>query len=249
MKNTILKFSVIAVFLILASCASRESGTTIYSGSTDQDGNNSSDTVLQEGELSLEELLSGSDPFVRQRILADMLYEARMAYEDNRLMSPPGNNAFEGFRAILDFEPDNEVALQGMRDIVQRYVELADAAMKIGQYDNAQSYLERGKTLGVNPSVIIDAQGRLERAREIKMRIYTLDAQGLAEQNLDIMVELGEIGQYIRDIEATFLINARSDEEGRWIYKIMREAVGGYRLRGNIGVAIEPSIQVQIPKS
>ena len=81
------------------------------------------------------------------------------------------------------------------------------------------------------------------------MSIFPLDSDGLAEQSLETMVELGEIGQYIRDIEATFLINARTDEEGRWIYKIMREAVGGYRLRGNIGVANEPSIQVLIPKS
>ncbi len=37
------------------------------------------------------------------------------------------------------------------------------------------------------------------------------------------MVKLGEIGQHIRNLEATFLINARTDEEGRWIYKIMRK--------------------------
>jgi len=223
---------------MLVSCASTESETIVYSGSE-----------VEEQAVPAEESLSSNDPFVRQRILADMLYEARVAYEDNRLMSPAGNNAYAGFRAVLDFEPDNDVALQGMRDIVQRYVELADAAIKIGQYENAESYLERGASLGVNSGVVRDAQRQLEQAREIKMSIFPLDSDGLAEQRLETMVKLGEIGQYIRDIEATFLINARTDEEGRWIYKIMREAVGGYRLRGNIGVANEPSIQVLIPKS
>ena len=223
---------------MLVSCASTESETIVYSGSE-----------AEEQAVPAEESLSSNDPFVRQRILADMLYEARVAYEDNRLMSPAGNNAYAGFRAVLDFEPDNDVALQGMRDIVQRYVELAHAAIKIGQYENAESYLERGASLGVNSGVVRDAQRQLEQAREIKMSIFPLDSDGLAEQRLETMVKLGEIGQYIRDIEATFLINARTDEEGRWIYKIMREAVGGYRLRGNIGVANEPSIQVLIPKS
>ena len=236
--RNIVKYSLLPCAFILASCTSTESETIVYSGS---------DT--EEQTVPAEESLYSNDPFVRQRILADMLYEARVAYEDNRLMSPSGNNAYAGFRAVLDFEPDNEVALQGIRDIVQRYVELADAAIQIGQYDNAASYLDRGASLGVNGSVIRDAQSRLERAQENKLSIFPLDPDGLAEQSLETMVELGEIGQYIRDIEATFLINARTDEEGRWIYKIMREAVGGYRLRGNIGVANEPSIQVLIPKS
>jgi hypothetical protein len=236
--HNISKCSLLIGVFTLASCASKDSGTIVYSGSG-----------AEEDAVPAEESLYSNDPFVRQRILADMLYEARVAYEDNRLMSPSGNNAYAGFRAVLDFEPDNEVALQGIRDIVQRYVELADAAIKIGQYENAQSYLDRGASLRVNSSVVSDARRQLEQARETKMSIFTLDAEGLAEQSLEIMVELGEIGQYIRNIEATFLINARTDEEGRWIYKIMREAVGGYRLRGNIGVANEPSIQVVIPKT
>jgi len=238
MIRNIFKYSLLLCIFMLVSCASTESETIVYSGSE-----------VEEQAVPAEESLSSNDPFVRQRILADMLYEARVAYEDNRLMSPAGNNAYAGFRAVLDFEPDNDVALQGMRDIVQRYVELADAAIKIGQYENAESYLERGASLGVNSGVVRDAQRQLEQAREIKMSIFPLDSDGLAEQRLETMVKLGEIGQYIRDIEATFLINARTDEEGRWIYKIMREAVGGYRLRGNIGVANEPSIQVLIPKS
>jgi len=81
------------------------------------------------------------------------------------------------------------------------------------------------------------------------MDVFSLDAESLSQRNLEIMVELGEIGQYIRDREATFLINARTDEEGRWIYQTMRQAVGGYRLRGNIAMDNEPSIQVVVPKS
>ena len=76
-----------------------------------------------------------------------------------------------------------------------------------------------------------------------------MDDEALTERSLQTMVKLGEIGQHIRNLEATFLINARTDEEGRWIYKIMREAVGGYRLRGNIGIAEQPSIQVVVPGS
>ncbi len=233
------------VLIMLASCAGNESATIEYSGSDSEADDTSSDVG---GAGTLEETLSNiSDPFVRQRILADMLYEARLSYEDNRLMSPAGNNAYEGFRAILDFEPDNAVALQGIRDIVVRYTELADAATRLGQYDSAESYLNRAAGIGVNSAVISNARQRLKQARETRMEIFVLDPDALTSRNLEIMVELGDIGQHIQTIEAVFLINARTDEEGRWIYKIMREAVGGARLRGNIGIASEPSIQVVIP--
>ena len=92
-------------------------------------------------------------------------------------------------------------------------------------------------------------QARLAQARDIDMDVFALDAGQLSNRGLEIMVERGEIGQYSRDREAVFLINARTDEEGRWIYQTMRQAVGGYRLRGNIAVDNVPSIQVVIPKS
>ena len=247
MLNKLFKpeFFTLLLLIMLASCAGNDSGIIVYSGS---DGSADATGSDADGPESLEETLGNiSDPFVRQRILADMLYEARLAYEDNRLLSPAGNNAYEGFRAILDFEPDNEVALQGIRDIVVRYTELADAATRLGQYDSAESYLNRAAGIGVNFGVITDARQRLEQARKTRMEIFVLDPDALTSRSLEIMVELGDIGQHIRNIEAVFLINARTDEEGRWIYKTMREAVGGSRLRGNIGIASEPSIQVVIP--
>ncbi len=121
--------------------------------------------------------MSNSDPIVRQRILADMLYEAQLAFEDNRLMTPPGNNAYDGFRMILDIDPENVVAQQGIRDIVLRYVELADAATQLRQYDNAENFLNRAVRIDGNNKAVADARDRLERARNIQMDIFTLTAK------------------------------------------------------------------------
>ena len=236
MNVRILKIFGISLLLLLAACASQDGDTFVYSRSEEE--------VRLEGGV-----MSNSDPIVRQRILADMLYEAQLAFEDNRLMTPPGNNAYDGFQMILDIDPENVVAQQGIRDIVLRYVELADAATQLRQYDNAENFLNRAVRIDGNNKAVADARDRLERARNIQMDIFTLDGEALTERSLQTMVKLGEIGQHIRNLEATFLINARTDEEGRWIYKIMREAVGGYRLRGNIGIAAQPSIQVVVPGS
>jgi len=236
MNVRILKIFGISLLLLLAACASQDGDTFVYSRSEEE--------VRIEGGA-----ISNSDPIVRQRILADMLYEARLAFEDNRLMTPPGNNAYDGFQMILDIDPENVVAQQGIRDIVLRYVELADAATQLRQYDNAENFLNRAARIDGSNKAVADARDRLERAQNIQMDIFALDGEALTERSLQTMVKLGEIGQHIRNLEATFLINARTDEEGRWIYKIMREAVGGYRLRGNIGIVAQPSIQVVVPGS
>lgn len=240
MRNPILPIFLTALVVLLAGCAGTEDKAVVYAPDTPEQS--AGDATAADGSRE-------SDPFVRQRILADMLYEARMAYEDNRLTSPPGNNAYDGFRAVLDFDPDNAIALEGMRDITLRYVQLADAAIQVSQYDNAEDLLNRAARIESSAPEIQAARERLAEARNIQMDVFALDAEALAERDLEIMVELGEIGQYIRDSEATFLINARTDEEGRWIYQTMRDAVGGYRLRGNIALDNQPSIRVVLPKS
>src|SRR5690606_35855449 len=166
------------------------------------------------------------DAFARSMMLADILYEARIAFEDNRLMSPSGDNALDRYHQVLQLDPGNEVALQGIQDIVLRYVDLADVAMRQGQYAEADSLLGRAASLNPERPELLAAWQRLEVARQSEVNRYELDPAGLAEQSLEVMVRLGEIAQHIQRNEATFLINARNDAEGRWIYKVMREAVG-----------------------
>lgn len=238
--STRLRIVSLTCLLLLGSCADTGNNDVVYTPE---------DEDTDEPAEPLPDTPDEPDPFVRQRILADMLYEARMAYEDNRLMTPTGNNAYDGFRTVLDFDPNNEIALEGIHDIVLRYVQLADAAIQVHQYDNAENLLNRAARIDSNEPAVIAARQELEEARQIKMDIFSLDTAALAERNLKIMAELGEIGQYILDKEATFLINARTDEEGRWIYQTMRDAVGGYRLRGNIALDSIPSIQVVVPSS
>lgn len=189
-----------------------------------------------------------SDELRRARLLADMLYEARTAYENNQLMTPSGSSAYDRYREVLSFEPENAVALQGLVDIVLRYIELADIEITQGEYDNAASLLQRGASILPGRPELGEARARLAVARETEVETHLLDPDGLRSQSLEIMTELAEIAESIRSREATFLINARTDDEGRWIYKIMREAVGGYRLRGNIGVSGTPAVLITVPE-
>ncbi|MGV3591215.1 MAG: tetratricopeptide repeat protein [Gammaproteobacteria bacterium] len=190
-----------------------------------------------------------SEELRRARMIADILYEARIAYDNNQLMTPAGRAAYDRYREVLSFEPENAVARQGMVDIVLRYIELADIEIAQGEYDNAASLLQRGASILPERPELADARARLAVARQTKVENHPLDPTGVRNQSLEVMTELASIAESIRAREATFLINARTDDEGRWIYKVMREAVGGYRLRGNIGISDAPAILITLPKS
>ena len=189
------------------------------------------------------------DPFLRARILADMLYEARIAFEDNRLLLPAGNNAYDRYLEVLSIESENQVALDGIESIADRYVEMANEAIRIGQFDNAENYLSRAASINPNKENIAEARRSMVQDSQIRRDYFPLNPQELNTQSLAIMSRLGDIAEYVRIREATFLITARTDAEGRWIYRIMREATGGYRLRGNIVIGTQPTIQVNIPQT
>ncbi len=206
--------------------------------------------VEQENNV-VEEAVTGriSDPILRRRILADMLFEASIALDDNRLMFPAGDNAYDRYMEVLSFAPNNQIALQGIEDIVDRYVVMANQAIQVGQFDDAEEYLSRAESINPNKQNIIEARRVLVRESSVSRDYFVLDPEELTAQSLIIMSQLGTIGELVRNYDATFLITARSDAEARWIYQIMREAVGGYRLRGNITLGSQPTIQVNIPQT
>lgn len=188
------------------------------------------------------------DELRRSRLLADILYSAKQAFADNRLQLPRGNNAYDRYQEVLELDPGNEVALAGIQEIAVRYVSLADAALALGQYDNAEALLIRAMRINSALPELAEARERLDVARQNRMEVFTLDPAGLNSKSAAMLARLAEIAQQIQRQEATFIINARNDEEGRWIYKVMREAVGGYRLRGNIGISGTANILVTAPQ-
>lgn len=224
---------------LLGACVNQPAKQVIYSGNPEPI------EVPQEVVLDYQE----SDTFHKARIIADILYDARLAFDDNRLMSPYGNNAYERYLEVLQLDSANEVALRGLEEVFLRYITLADSALRQGKYDEAATLLNRAESLNSERAELDAARQRLQAASRNKVEAFPLDASGLKAQSLETLNRLAEIAQYIQSNEANFLINARNDEEGRWIYKVMREAVGGYRLRGNIEISGTPNILVTVPKS
>ncbi|RMF88228.1 MAG: hypothetical protein D6739_00445 [Nitrospirae bacterium] len=80
----------------------------------------------------------------------ELLAIARRQRADDRLTSPPGDNALETLREVLRRDPDNAEARAELRAIARTYARWARIAAAKGARGRARRYVERG--LRVDPT-------------------------------------------------------------------------------------------------
>jgi serine/threonine protein kinase/tetratricopeptide (TPR) repeat protein len=95
---------------------------------------------LSELEQTLEEAAANDR-------IASLLEEAERALEDDRLMVPAGNNAYEAYQSVLEQNPEHPEARAGIRRVAERYAELARLALDRSDFDNADQFISRARRL------------------------------------------------------------------------------------------------------
>ena len=56
-----------------------------------------------------------------QMIINMLLSHAELQMTDSHLMEPPGANAYQSYRNVLDIDPHNEQALEGLEKIADHF--------------------------------------------------------------------------------------------------------------------------------
>lgn len=181
-----------------------------------------------------------------RRYIADILYDGMRALRADRLMTPAEDSAYRHFSRALAIEPGNTVALDGMQEIVERYLQLADTASRQGQFDNAESFLRRAAQVDSRHPGIETAYATLETERNRTHSVHSLDARELRNREASLTHQLQELARVVVDINAFVLITAPNDEMGRWIYAQLQEAVAEYRVRGNIEIGARPTVRLVV---
>ena len=184
----------------------------------------------------------------RQTVIADLLFEGLQALDADRLLTPADNNAHDRFQRVLSYDPDNEIALQGLEDIVLRYVALAEDAAYQGLFEQAEAFLDNARFVNDEHPAITRARAAIDAERESDDLFFDFDQRDIANKTEDARQQLEEIARQAREHEAFFLITAPSDSQARWMYSVMREAVDGYRLRGTIELATRHSVRLRLPE-
>ncbi len=182
---------------------------------------------------------------IRQQLaVADLLYLGLRALAEDRLMTPPENSALSIFNRVLIMQPGNPVAEQGISDIAARYLQLADASSRQGQFDNARLYLQRAEIVYPGHERIAAARDVMEFERRRTHSVHRIDGRDLARRSDTLTQQLQGIAQQVREMEAFVMITAPNDAHGRWIYAQMQAGVTGYRVRGDIEIGEQASVRV-----
>lgn len=202
--------------------------------------------VLDIRVLSDAEVVSGSGNADRRSMIPDILYAALQALSEDKLLTPIDDNAHGRFKRVLAMDPQNELALEGLQDIVQRYLQLAGESMNRGLFDEANTMLGRARFVDSNHPGIAAAEEALRVEMESDDLFFELDYPIYASRSDMAREELADIARQTREHEAFFLITAPNDDLGRWMVSVMREAVTGYRLRGNIELSSRLGIRLRM---
>ncbi len=86
---------------------------------------------------------------LRSQVTTALAWLARRSLADNRLTSPPEDNAYYYFNRLLEVEPGNPEALQGIARVAGAYADMAEQAVRQKDYPRAEQYVDRG--LQVDP--------------------------------------------------------------------------------------------------
>jgi len=109
-----------------------------------------------------------SDVQSQSQIISDLLDGARSNIGELKLTSPLGNNAYEKYQTVLNLEPNNPEAMNGMDRIIDEYIDLMDFALGKNDIPRARNYLRKGMNINSEHYGVADAERRLNAAVEAR---------------------------------------------------------------------------------
>src|SRR5262249_42968196 len=170
------------------------------------------------------------------------------ALKANRLLTPPGDCAYDYYRDALAVAPNHPSALAGLDRIVDRYVAMANDAIQRGRYDRANNLLERARFINPDHEGIATADQQIKLLQSSDRRRIALDGASLSARSSEMSASLAKLGVEAKADNAWVVITARSDEEGRWIYQQLRTAPGERRIHAELVIGA-PSVEIYQLKS
>jgi len=161
---------------------------------------------------------ASADP--RIEILLD---QATVAFAEDRLTTPVDDNAYLLYVTVLSIDPENEIAHQGISNIVERYLAWAIDNVYRGHYRAARDYLTRAKSVDERHPNIGAVENLIRSHQQRQVETYPLDSALVSQRSPALSAELQRISKRINTKNAEILIEARSDANGRWIYQQLNQ--------------------------
>ena len=198
-------------------------------------------------------------------IVDSLLHQAGRALRQNRLTSPEHDNAYDQFQSVLLLDPDNAQARSGLQSILITYAQLVRDDIRATRLSSARKRLKLMNDYYPKNALARDLSTRLRsaeksyrahkakqdnsapvRQEEKNYRDYAISAKELRNKSASLIDQLSSVAQELARTKESVLIYARSDADGRWVYKQLKKSAGGYRIRGDIRIG-KPMLRILPP--
>ena len=176
-----------------------------------------------------------------------LLEQARLAFEAHRLTTPEDDSAHALYQEVLRLDPENDHARRGIEKIVERYVRFALEAIERRQFARARSMLARARLVDAGHPAIEPTEQQMNLVENASRDRMRLDPGVLEERSSILGARLRDLGGRAKASACRVTINARSDAEGRWIYRQLNSAAGEARVRARLAIASPPSVELVCP--
>lgn len=193
----------------------------------------------------------------REHAFAALLAEAEVALNQGRLTLPVHDNAYDRFQAVQLLDADNQQARAGLQSILLVYVDRINQALAADRLQAANAELRQAQAYFSGADLLRPlAEAVRKRNHEVAQNApasgggrerIVLPAQPLSRKAEEVRNLLVQLAQRVRQSDESVMIYARSDAEGRWIYKTMKDAVDEYRIRGDIRITNQPAVVLLAP--
>lgn len=200
-------------------------------------------------------------PFQPGLAVRRLLERADLAYNSGRYISPAEHNALDMYEAALLLDPGNAQAQAGLDAVLIAHIDQARSALSAGRIKAAEDMVQRGRAVFKRSPLLQQLESELQQAQVAAARKretvaelhadegerFRLNMSDLDKRSAGVAQTLSKLAMRVRDTHESVMIYARSDREGRWIYQVMQDAAGEFRIRGDIRISAVPSVVLMDP--
>jgi formylglycine-generating enzyme required for sulfatase activity len=131
--------------------------------------------------------------------VGDLLAQGNEALAERRLVTPPGDNAAEYYREVLDIEPDNEAALAGLVNTHQALLAEAVELAEETDFEGAEERLEQAGEVHEDSAAVEETRAAIveirdERIAQLDGRVLSAIDEGRFDDAEDDITQLVALG-------------------------------------------------------
>jgi hypothetical protein len=176
-------------------------------------------------------------------VLHNLLDTADAAIAQGHLTFPQGNNAYDIYQRILALEPGQQDAVRGLENLVEEYVALAIQALERNQPATARSMLARARLIVPDHASIEPTEAQIRLLTQAQRKSLKLAQNKLNKPESAVGRELQALAQVAQNTDCRFIISAKNDAQGRWIYQQLAKGATQTRIRAQIRIRLPASVE------